>query len=95
MRKPWNPYLVLAVAIILPGVGQVLNRQPLRGLIFLFFTILLGAYTAKTAASDVSMIGKYAGGIFVWAIAILDAYKVARVRFELWRHANVTPVDSR
>lgn len=94
MRKPWNPHLVLAIAIALPGVGQVVNRQPLRGLIFLFFTILLGAYTVKTAAPDVSMIGKYAGGIFVWAIAILDAYKVARVRFEVWRHASIRPVDS-
>lgn len=95
MRKPLNPYLVLAIAIALPGVGQVVNRQPLRGLIFLFFTILLGAYTVKTAAPEVSMIGKYAGGIFVWAIAILDAYKVARVRYEVWRHATVTPADSR
>lgn len=94
MRKPWNPYLVLAIAIALPGVGQVVNRQPLRGLIFLFFTILLGAYTVKTAAPDVSMIGKYAGGIFVWAIAILEAYKIARVRFEVWRHSVVTPADS-
>lgn len=95
MRKPLNPYLVLAIAVALPGVGQVVNRQPLRGLIFLFFTILLGAYTVKTAAPEVSMIGKYAGGIFVWAIAILDAYKVARVRYEVWRHAAVTPADSR
>lgn len=94
MKKPWNPYSVLAIAIVMPGVGQVANRQPLRGLIFLFFTILLGAYTVKTAAPDVSMIGKYAGGIFVWAIAILDAYKVARVRYEVWRHTATRPAGS-
>lgn len=86
-RPPINPHLVLAAAIVLPGSGQVLNREPVRGLIFVFFIILLGAYTLKTAAPDVSLVGKFAGGLFVWAMAIFDAYKRARIRFELWRHA--------
>ena len=50
--KPPNPYLVLAVATLLPGMGQVINRQPLRGLIFVFFIILLGTcllYTSDAA----------------------------------------------
>ena len=61
MTKPPNPYLVLAVATVLPGMGQVMNRQPLRGLTFVFFVLLLGAFTLKTAAPDVSVIGKTAG----------------------------------
>lgn len=88
MTRPPNPYLVLAAAIILPGSGQVLNRDPWRGLIFLFFLILLGGFTLKTAAPDVSLVGKLSGGIFVWAMAVFDAYKRARVRFEVWRHAQ-------
>ncbi len=60
----------------------------MRGLIFLFFMLLLGGYTLQTAAPDVSIVGKLAGGIFVYAIAIYDAYKRARVRFEVWRHAQ-------
>ena len=86
MTKPLNPRLVLAAATVLPGSGQVLNRQPLRGLTFVFFIVLLGGFTLKTAAPDVSLVGKLAGGLFVWALAMMDAYKVARVRFELWRH---------
>ena len=82
--KPLNPYLILATAIALPGAGQVLNRQPMRGLIFVFFTILLGAFTLKTAAPDVSFVGKFAGGFFVWAMAIFDAYKTARMRNAVW-----------
>ena len=58
MKPPLNPYLVLAVAMVLPGMGQVLNRQPVRGLIFVCFAILLGAFTLKTAAPDVSFVGK-------------------------------------
>lgn len=88
MKSPLNPYLVLAVAIILPGLGQVLNRQPVRGLIFVCFAILLGAFTLKTAAPEVSFVGKIAGGLFVWAMAVFDAYKVARIRHAVWSHAK-------
>lgn len=85
-KAPLSPYLVLAAAILLPGVGQVLNRQPVRGLIFVFFIILLGAFTLKTAAPEVSFVGKYAGGLFVWAMAVFDAYKTARIRHAVWLH---------
>ena len=88
MKPPLNPRLVLAVALVLPGAGQVLNRQPVRGLGFVLFAILLGAFTLKTAAPEVSFIGKMSGGLFVWMMAVLDAYKVARVRRAVWDHAN-------
>lgn len=86
MKKPLHPWGVLAMAVVLPGVGHVVSRQPVRGLIFLFFIILLGAFTVKTAAPDVSIVGKYAGGLFVWAMSILDAYRIGRIRYEVWRH---------
>ncbi len=86
MRKPLHPWIVLALAVVLPGVGHVVSRQPVRGLIFLFFIILLGAFTVKTASPDVSVVGKYAGGLFVWAMSILDAYRIGRIRYEVWRH---------
>ena len=86
MKAPPNPHLVLAVATFLPGMGQVMNRQPLRGLIFVFFILLLGAFTLKTAAPEVSFVGKVAGGLFVWAMAMMDAYKTARVRRTVWEH---------
>ena len=88
MTPPPNPRLILAVAIVLPGMGQVLNRQPVRGLVFVCFVILLGAFTLKTAAPDVSFVGKISGGLFVWAMATLDAYKTARIRHAVWSHAN-------
>lgn len=90
-KAPPNPHLVLAVAVILPGVGQVLNRQPLRGLIFVFFIVLLGGFTLKTAAPDVSFVGKMSGGLFVWAMAIFDAYKIARIRRAVWQAKTDQP----
>ncbi|MEO5615302.1 MAG: hypothetical protein ABIR04_10340 [Cypionkella sp.] len=88
MSQPLNPRLVLLAATILPGSGQVLNRQPIRGLTFVFFILLLGAFTLKTASPEVSLVGKLAGGLFVWALAMMDAYKTARIRFEVWRHGK-------
>ena len=84
-RAPLNPYAVLVVAVVLPGCGQVVNRNPVRGLMFVGFMVLLGAFTLKTAAPDVSIIGKLAGGIFVYGLSVLDAYHHARARFEVWR----------
>lgn len=81
-----NPCLVLASAIILPASGQVWNGFPFRGLVFLFFMLLLGTLTLLTARPEVSLIGKLAGGIFVYAISIFDAYKIARIRSAVWAH---------
>lgn len=75
MRLP--PLLVLAVALVLTGVGQVLNREPARGLAFVLFALLLGTLTALTADPGASWAGRYAGGLFVHALAALDAYRRA------------------
>jgi energy-converting hydrogenase Eha subunit C len=91
MRRPLNPYLVLATAVVLPGMGQVLNRQPVRGLTFVCFAVLLGGFTLKTAAPDVSFVGNVSGALFVWAMAVLDAYRTARIRRAIWDHQARQP----
>jgi NADH:ubiquinone oxidoreductase subunit 6 (subunit J) len=73
----YRPFLVLGVAIVLPGMGHVLNRTPVRGLLFLFYIILLGTITYHLTTPDHSFLGRYAGGIFVYAISIMDAYRTA------------------
>jgi hypothetical protein len=83
---PRNPYVVLAAAILLPGTGHVLNGTPQRGLVFLFFIILLGWVTSEIAPAHVSFIGRYAGGILIYGLSVLDAYKQARINWELWRY---------
>ncbi|WP_323716158.1 hypothetical protein [Paracoccus aminovorans] len=87
MKQPPNPHLVLASAIVLPGSGQVWNGEPQRGLIFLFFLLLLGGFTLVTSGPDVSFVGRFAGAFFVHAMAIFDAYKRARIRYEIWAHS--------
>ena len=75
---------MLGVALVLPGCGQVANRQPTRGLAFLFFMALLGTLTLLTAAPEASVVGRFSGAIFVYAMAVFDAYRTARLRREIW-----------
>lgn len=81
-RRPVHPYLVLAVALILPGVGHMLIRMQSRGLTFLFFTLLFGWITFHLTTPEHSWVGRYAGGLFIYSISVLDAYKHARLRWE-------------
>lgn len=94
-RPPRSPWLVLLVAAVLPGAGQLLNRQPERALAFAFFIVLLGYVTYQLTTPQHSFLGRYAGGIFVYCMALLDAYKWARVRTEVQRHAQSGQRDER
>lgn len=85
VKPPLNPWLVLAISILLPGVGQVVNGTPMRGLTMLFFMGLLGLFTLFTTTPEHSFLGRFAGGLFVYAISIMDAYRWARYRYELFR----------
>lgn len=80
-----HPYFVLLLAILLPGVGQVLNNTPGRGLLMVFFMIILGMVTFYTTTPEHSFLGRYAGGILIYAISIMDAYRWSRYRWEYFR----------
>ena len=87
-RKPINPYLVLALAIVLPGMAHVAIRQQQRGFMFAMFTLLLALLTYHFAPVDRSMIGRSALGLFVWALSIPDAYRLARINWEDWKRKH-------
>lgn len=92
-RPPINPYIVLALAIALPGVGHVAVGQPQRGFGFAFFSLLLALVTWHTTTPDQSFIARSAAGLFVWALSIPDAYRIARMNYERWRvaHQSLSP----
>lgn len=85
MAKPINPYLVLTLAIALPGAGHVAVRDATRGVVFAFFVVFFSVVTYMTTPPDRSFVGRHAGGLFVWALSIPDAYRRARVRTALAR----------
>ncbi|WP_426127506.1 hypothetical protein [Pararhizobium sp. PWRC1-1] len=83
MSKPVNPYFVLLLSIILPGAGHVAIGEARRGLAFASFVLLFSFLTYMTTTPEHSFIGRHAGGLFVWALSIPDAYRCARLRFLL------------
>ena len=89
--RPIHPYKVLAAALLLPGSGQVLNGTPQRGLVFLFFMIMLGWVSMNLMPLHASFIGRTIGGVFVYGFSVIDAYKRARIRFEQWRFRDQHP----
>ncbi len=74
-----NPYFVLAVAIILPGMGHVIVGQPKRGFTMQMFMILLAMITWHLTTPAQSLVGRLAGGLFVYALSIPEAYRLAKL----------------
>ncbi|HTO34236.1 MAG TPA: hypothetical protein VL202_24150 [Pararhizobium sp.] len=83
MPKPLNPYLVLLLAILLPGGGHVAVGEARRGLAFALFVVLFSFLTYLTTTPETSFLGRHAGGLFIWAMSIPDAYRRARLRFAM------------
>jgi putative effector of murein hydrolase LrgA (UPF0299 family) len=89
--QPRNPYAVLAAALLLPGAGHVLQGKPQRGLTFLFFTIVLGWVSLRMMPETASFFARHVGGIFIYGISVIDAYKSARLSWEIWKRESGKP----
>jgi hypothetical protein len=85
---PRNPRHVLLAAIVLPGSGHVLQGRASRGLMFLFFTIILGWASGHIMPETASFFGRHIGGIFIYGMSVIDAYKWSRVKWEVWKHGK-------
>ena len=75
-----HPLVVLATAIVLPGMGHVVLGLATRGLLFAFYTALLGTITWQLTTPEHSLVGRLAGGLFVYAVSVVDAYTWAARR---------------
>ena len=85
-KPPTNPYLILLASVLVPSSGHVWLGLAQRGLTFLFFILVLGWVSSHIMPSHFSFIGRHIGGIFVYGVSVIDAYKTARIRFAEWNH---------
>ena len=80
MRRSLNPYAVLVIAILLPGVGYLLCGLPRRALIMQLFMVLGAIITWHLSTPAINFVGRLSGGLFVYALSVPDAYRYARMR---------------
>jgi hypothetical protein len=84
LRKPYPVWLVTVAAFVLPGSGQVLNGNAIRGIVMQFFMLLMGFITWEVTTPDISLIGRISGGIAIYVISVIDAHNVAKRRAASW-----------
>jgi hypothetical protein len=72
--------IILFSSLVLPGSGHVWLGNAPRGLMFLFFMVLLGWLSHKLMPDEASIVGRNIGAIFVYGFSVLDAYRAARLR---------------
>jgi hypothetical protein len=80
-RAPLHPYVVLGIAILLPGFGHVVSGRTRRGLTMQLFMISLAFVTWNLTTPAQSFAGRLAGGLFIYALSIPEAYRIAKVRW--------------
>lgn len=80
LDKPWRKWLPVLAAMIIPGSGHVILGRSKRGLILLFWMILFGFVTHQLAGEEISVVGKFSGGLAVWVISVLEVAKISQKR---------------
>jgi hypothetical protein len=84
-RGPLDPKLVLVIAVLLPGFGHVVSGQARRGFTMQMFMVCLSFVTWNLTTPQHSLLGRLAGGLFVYALSIPEAYRIARIRYAVAR----------
>jgi hypothetical protein len=79
IEKPKKAKLVLLASLV-PGAGHVMLGMQQRGLTFIFFIVILGWVSLRLMPDTASFFARHVGGIFIYGISILDAYKIARIK---------------
>ncbi|HLW24653.1 MAG TPA: hypothetical protein VKT22_09870 [Steroidobacteraceae bacterium] len=72
-----HPRLILLLALVLPGAGHLVLGEVRRAFGFVVFMLLLGWLTSHLAPPGASFVGRHAGGFFVYALSLTDAYRRA------------------
>lgn len=70
-------WLIIASAALLPGSGHVILGRAQRGFFLLLWMFALGYITSHLSGENVSLIGRWSGGIAVWALSLLEVGKLA------------------
>lgn len=71
-----SPFVALLLSLILPGLGQIYNREVKKGLII--FGCALGLALLTYWLSGFNKLTPALAYLILWTSAVIDAYKVAK-----------------
>lgn len=83
-----HPYLVMLIAVLAPGSGHWAVGDIQRGMMFAWFVFILGWITWMMTPPGLSLVGRLAGGLLVYTISVMDAYRIARFRWARYHLAD-------
>lgn len=78
LKKKIPSWLPVTAAMVIPGSGHVLLGLPFRGLQILFFIGFFGFITYKLSGPDISIVGRFAGGLMVWVLSVVEIYSIKK-----------------
>ncbi len=75
------PALAIFISsLVVPGSGFVLLGKPGRGLMYVLWMFFFGYLTYKFSSPDISVIGRFSGGIAVWALSLVELSRLLKIR---------------
>lgn len=78
--KKHSRIAVFICSLLVPGSGLVLLGKPGRGLMYVVWILFFGYLTYKFTSTDISMIGRFSGGIAVWMLSLVEVSRLLKVR---------------
>jgi uncharacterized protein DUF5683 len=76
MPSRTSPFAALVLSTVMPGLGQIYNRETKKGLVI--FASCLGLALFTYWLSDFNKIGPALALVLLWLSAAADAFKVAK-----------------
>lgn len=70
--------LIIISAMIIPGSGHVILKKSVRGLMLVFWMLAMGYITYNITDESISIIGRYAGGLLVYILSVLEVLKISK-----------------
>lgn len=77
MNRKVKSYFAIFTSLIVPCSGYVILGKQIRGLMMLMWMFVFGFITYYLAGENISVIGRYSGGLAIWVLSVLDVYKIA------------------
>jgi len=81
MKNKLKIMAVVLLSMVMPCSGYVLLGKSVRGLMMLMWMFMFGYITYKLTSVNISLIGRLSGGLGVWTISVVEAYKMAQKAF--------------